>query len=58
MNTAGEGRHEQVRAKKKTKERDNVAKMEEEVAGKAPNEEDAERQSPKRKVIRVESEET
>ena len=39
-------------------ERENQAKMEEKVDGKAPGEEGAEIQSPKRKVIRVESEET
>ena len=58
MNPEGEGRHEQVRAKITRKERANQAKMEEKVDGEAPGEEGAEIQSPKRKVIRVESEET
>ena len=40
------------------KERKNQTRMEKKVNGKAPREDGAEVQSPKRKVIRVESEET
>ena len=40
------------------KERENQTKMKDKVDGKAPGNESAEVQSPKRKVIRVESEET
>ena len=58
VNPEGEGRHEQVRANITRKERENQAKTEEKVDGEAPCEECAEIQSPKRKVIRVESEET
>ena len=58
VNPEGESRHEQVRANITSKERDNQTKMEENVEGKAPGEEGAEIQSPKRKAIRVESEET
>ena len=58
VNPEGEGRHEQVRAKITRKEKENQAKMEEKVDGEAASEEGAELQSPKRKVIRVESEES
>ena len=54
VNPEGESRHEQIRAKTTRKER----KMERKVGRYAPSEEGAEKQSPKRKVIRVESEET
>ena len=46
------------RAKITRREKENQAEMEEKVDGKALSEEGAEIQSPKRKVIRVESEET
>ena len=58
VNPEGEGRYEQVRAKTRRKERENQANMEEKVDGDAPSEDGAEIQSPKRKVIRVEPEET
>ena len=57
-NPEGESHHGQVRAKITRKERENQTKIEEKVHGKAPSNEGAEVQSPKRKVIRVESEET
>ena len=50
----GESRHEQIRAKSQEKE----LEMERKVGRNAPSEEGAEIQSPKRKVIKVESEET
>ena len=58
VNPEGESRHGQVRAKIERKERENHTKMEEKVDGKSPSDEGAKIQSPKRKVIRVESEET
>ena len=58
MNLEGESRHGQVRAKITRKERESQSKMEEKADGKAPSQAGAEIQSPKRKVIRVESEET
>ena len=58
VNPEGEGCHEHVRAKITRKEKENQAMMEGKVDGKAPCEECAEIQSQKRKVIRVESEET
>ena len=54
VNPEGESRHEQIRAKTSRKERE----MERQVGRIAPSEEGAEIQSPKRKVIRIESEET
>ena len=57
VNPEGESRHGQVRAKITRKETENQAKIEEKVDGKAPSNEGAEVQSPKRKVNRVESEE-
>ena len=58
MNPEGESRHGQVQAKMARKERENQTKMEEKINEKALGDEGAEVQSPKRKVIRVESEET
>ena len=58
VNLEGGSRHGQVRAKFARKERKNQTKMEEKVDGEAPSDEGAEIQSPERKVIRVESEET
>ena len=58
MNPEGESCHGQVRAKITRKERENQTKMEEKADGKAPRDESAEIQSAKRKVNRVESEET
>ena len=57
VNLEGESRHRRVRAKMARKERENQTRMEKKVNGKAPWDEGAEVQSPKRKVIRVESEE-
>ena len=58
-NLEGESRHRHARAKMVArKEREHQTRMEKNVNGKAPREEGAEVQSPKRKVIRVESEET
>ena len=47
-----------VRAKMARKERENQTRMGKKVNGKAPREEGAEVQSPNRRGIRVESEET
>ena len=58
VNPEAESRHGHARAKMARKERENQTKMEEEVDGKSPVDEGVEVQSPKRKVIRVESEET
>ena len=58
VNPEGESRHGQVWAKVARKEREHQAKMEEKVGGEAPSDEGAEIQSPKRNVIRVETEET
>ena len=58
VNPEGESRHRHVRAKTARKEREHQTIMENRVNGKAPREEGAEVQSPKRKVIRMESEET
>ena len=58
VNPEGEGRHGQVRATMARKDRENQTQMEEKVDGVAPGDEGAEVQSPKRKVIRVGSEET
>ena len=57
MNPEGESCHRQARAKMARKERENQTKMGEKVEGMTPGDEIAEVQSPKRKVIRVESEE-
>ena len=54
VNPEGESRHEQRRAKTTRKERE----MERKDGRNAPGEEGAEIQSPKRRVIRVDSEET
>ena len=58
MNPGGESRHRDVRAKVARKEREKQTRMENKVNGKASREEGPEVQSPKRKVIRLESEET
>ena len=58
VNPEGESRHRHLRAKIARKERDNQTRMEKKANGKALWDEGAEVQSPKRKVIRVESEET
>ena len=58
VNLEGESRHGQVRAKMARKEREHQTKMEEKVDRMAPGDEGAEVQSPKRKVIGVESEGT
>ena len=58
MTPEGESPHRHVRAKMAWKERENQTRMEKKVNGKAHWDEGAEVQSPKRKVIRVESEET
>ena len=58
VDSEGESRHRHVRAKIARKERENQTRMEKQVNGKAPWDEGAEVQRPKRKVIRVESEET
>ena len=59
VNLEGESRHRHVRAKMARKERENSRIMEKNFNGKAPWDEGAEVQSPKRNlVIRVESEET
>ena len=58
VNPEGESRHRHVRAKMARKERENQTRVEKKVNGKAPSDDGAEVQSPKRKVIRVESEET
>ena len=54
LNPEGESRHRHVRAKMARKERENQTHTEEKVDG----DEGAEVQNPRRKVIRVESEET
>ena len=54
MNPEGEGRHRHARMKMARKERENQTKLEKE----AKQEEGAEVQSLKRKVFRMESEET
>ena len=58
VNPEGESRHRYARAKMARKERENQTRMEKKVNGKALRDEGAEVQSPRRKVIRVESEET
>ena len=58
VNPEGESRHRQARAKMARKERENRTRMEKKANGKALWIEGAEVQSPKRKVVRVESEET
>ena len=58
VNPEGESRHRHVRAEMARKEREIRTRLEEKVNGKAPREQGAEVQSPKRKVIRLESEET
>ena len=58
VNPEGESGHRHARAKMERKERENETKMEKKVNGKVLWAEGAEVQSPKRKVIRVESEET
>ena len=58
VNPEGESRPRHVWAKMARKERDNQKRVEKKVSEKAPWEEGAEVQSPKSKVIRVESEET
>ena len=58
VNPEGESRHGQVRAKIARKEKENQATLGRKTDRNAPSEEGAEVQSSKRKVIRVESEET
>ena len=58
VNPEGESRHGQVLAKMARKGRENQTRMEEKANGKAPSDKGAEVQSPRRKMIRVESEET
>ena len=58
MNPEGERRHRHVRAEMARKERGNQTRLEKNVNEKALWDDGAEVQSPKRKVIRVESEET
>ena len=58
VNPESELRHGQVRTKMARKDRENQTQMEEKVDGVAPGDEGAQVQSPKRKVIRVGSEET
>ena len=58
VNPEGESRHRHVRAKMARKERENQTRMEKKANQCASQEEGAEVQSPERKVIRVESEET
>ena len=58
VNLEGESRHRHARANMARKERENQTIMENKVNGKAPWDEGAEVHSPKRKVIRVESEAT
>ena len=53
----GESRHRHARAKMAREDRENQTTMEKKVNGKAPWDEGAEVQIPKRKVVRVESEE-
>ena len=58
VNLEGESSHGQERAKIVSEGKKSQTKMKEKVDGEAPSDEGAEIQSPKRKVIRVESEET
>ena len=58
VNPEGESRHRHFRAKMARKERENQTRREKNVNEKALPEEGAEVQSPKRKICRVESEET
>ena len=58
VNPECESRHRHVRAKMARKERENQTRMEKKVNEKALSDEGAEMQSPKRKVIRVDPEET
>ena len=58
LNPEGESCNRQARAKMARKERENQTKMRKKVEEKTHADESAEVQSPKSKVIRVESEET
>ena len=58
VNPEGESHHEQTRAKITRKEREDQAKMKRKADRHARGEDDEEIQSPRKKVIRVESEET
>ena len=58
VNPEGESRHRHVRAKMARKEIENQTRMEKKANVKASWDDGAETQSPKRKVIRVESKET
>ena len=56
VNLEGESHHEQTQAKITRREREDQAQMERKADRKAPGEEGEESRSPKKKVIRVESE--
>ena len=58
VNPEGGSHHEQTQAKSTRREREDQAKMERKEDRNVPGEEGEEIKSPKRKVIRVESEET